>query len=191
MTEDSIGSPADLSRDDSSDLGGSDSLRRRQILMFWLYGQLGEPSKKKTLQKLGIWTNRRTTPPPPHKLGHQIKKKNLMFILHFRQSLSIFFFFISYHFFGRDNEGGVQYPHELIRYCLLMYDNYLMQCVFHQSYKANLILDNFNKNLGFGQTPPTPVGPNSQLWPKIKFEGSPNICMTKSKNLTTNQYVNC
>merc|ERR1719370_1039344 len=29
MTEDSIGSPADLSRDDSSDLGGSDSLRRR------------------------------------------------------------------------------------------------------------------------------------------------------------------
>ena len=76
--------------------------------------------------KLGIWTNRRTTPPPPHKLGHQIKKKNLMFILHFRQSLSIFFFFISYHFFGRDNEGGVQYPHELIRYCLLMYDNYFM-----------------------------------------------------------------
>ena len=38
MAEDSIGSPADLSRDDSSDLGGgSDSLRRRCCLYLFLF----------------------------------------------------------------------------------------------------------------------------------------------------------
>ena len=37
MTEDSIGSPADLSRDDSSDMGGSDSLRRRWIFISFVF----------------------------------------------------------------------------------------------------------------------------------------------------------
>ena len=41
--------------------------------------------------------------------------------------------------------------------------------------KANLVLENFNKKLGFGQTPPPLVGLNAQLFPKMHFEGPPNI----------------
>ena len=47
-----------------------------------------------------------------------------------------------------------------------------MYCVFHQISshlpRQNLVLENFNKNLGFGQTPPPPlVEPNDQVFPKI------------------------
>ena len=48
---------------------------------------------------------------------------------------------------------GVQNPHELIRYCSPIY----VMCVsshFWSFTKANLVLESFNKNLGFGQTPP-------------------------------------
>jgi len=41
------------------------------------------------------------------------------------------------------------------------------------SCKANLVLGNFAKKLGFGQTPPL-VGPKDQLFPFFNFEGSPN-----------------
>ena len=47
---------------------------------------------------------------------------------------------------------GVQEPHKLIRYCSPIY----ALCVLSHYWpftKANLVLENFNKNLGFGQTP--------------------------------------
>ena len=40
------------------------------------------------------------------------------------------------------------------------------------SCKANSVLGNFAKKLGFGQTPPL-VGPKDQLFPFFNFEGSP------------------
>ena len=43
---------------------------------------------------------------------------------------------------------------------------------FMDSCKANLVLGNFAKKLGFGQTPPPLVGPKDQLFPFF-FEGSP------------------
>ena len=68
---------------------------------------------------------------------------------------------------------GVQDPHELIRYCSPIY----VLCVsshFCPFTKANLGLENFNKNLGFGQTSPPPC------WAKFptftttkKLKGSP------------------
>ena len=67
---------------------------------------------------------------------------------------------------------GVQEPHKLIRYCSPIY----ALCVSSHYWpfiKANLVLENFNKNLGFGQTPPPLVGPNAQLFPKMHFEGPP------------------
>ena len=73
---------------------------------------------------------------------------------------------------------GAQDPHELIyltRYCSPVY----VLCDsshFCPFIKANLVLEKFNKNLGFGQTldPPSPlVGPNAQLFPKDKFDGTP------------------
>ena len=67
---------------------------------------------------------------------------------------------------------GLQDPHELIRYWSPIY----VLCVsshFWPFTKANLVLENFNKNLGFGQTPPPLVGPNAQLFPKMHFEGPP------------------
>ena len=80
------------------------------------------------------------------------------------------------HFFGCDNwvigNWGVQDPRELIRYCSPIY----ILCVsshFWPFTKANLVLENFNKNLGFGQTPPPLVGPNAQLFPKMDFDGPP------------------
>ena len=74
-------------------------------------------------------------------------------------------------FFGWDNEWGVQYPHELIRYCTPIY----VLCVssyFWRFFKANLVLEKFDKNLGLGQTPALLVGPKDQVFRKI--EGSPN-----------------
>ena len=38
-----------------------------------------------------------------------------------------------------------------------------------------MVLENFNKNLGFGQTPPPLVGPNAQLFPKKNFDGPPYL----------------
>jgi len=49
------------------------------------------------------------------------------------------------------------------------------------SCKANLVLGNFAKKLGFGQTPPPLVGPKDQLFPFFNFEGSPNITMFKNE----------
>ena len=69
---------------------------------------------------------------------------------------------------------GVQDPHELIRYCSPIY----VLCVsshFWPFTRANLILEIFNKNLGFGQTPPPLVGPNAQPFPKSDFDGSPKM----------------
>ena len=48
--------------------------------------------------------------------------------------------------------------------------------------KANLVLENFNKNLGFGQTPPPLVGPNAQIFPKMHFEGSPKGSNEKAQS---------
>ena len=89
---------------------------------------------------------------------HQKKeRKQFMFIFHFRVV-------------GTTN-WGVQDPHELIRYCSPIY----VLCVsshFWPFTMANLILENFNQNLGFSQTPPPLVGPNAQLFPKNEFDGS-------------------
>ena len=62
--------------------------------------------------------------------------------------------------------------------------NHLLKLWKYDMSKKNLVvwalfkaLVNFNQNLGIGQAPPSPplVGPNSQLWPKNNFEGSPNF----------------
>ena len=45
-----------------------------------------------------------------------------------------------------------------------------------------MVLENFNKNLGFGQTPPPLVGPNAQLFPKMHFEGSPKGSNEKAQS---------
>ena len=95
-----------------------------------------------------------------------------MFILHFR--------YIIFHkkniscWLGQQIiwNWGVQEPHELIRYCSPIY----VLCVsshFLPFTKANLVLENFNKNLGFGQTPPPLVGPKAQVFPKNYFDGTP------------------
>ena len=79
----------------------------------------------------------------------------------------------SFIFLVGTTKGGVQYPHELIRYWPLIY----VLCIsshFWPFAKANLVLEIFNKNLGFGQTPPPLVGPNAQLFPKKHFDGPPN-----------------
>ena len=47
----------------------------------------------------------------------------------------------------------LQDPHELIRYWSLIYV-LSVSSHFWPFTKANLVLENFNKNLGFGQTPP-------------------------------------
>ena len=60
-----------------------------------------------------------------------------------------------------------------MRYCSPIY----VLCVsshFWPFTKANLILENFNKNLGFGQTPPL-VGPKAQVFPKNNFDGTPYL----------------
>ena len=67
---------------------------------------------------------------------------------------------------------GVQDPHELVGYCSPIYVFYVSSH-FWPFTKANLILEIFNKNLGFGQTPAPLVGPNAQLFPKMHFEGPP------------------
>ena len=43
------------------------------------------------------------------------------------------------------------------------------------SSKANLVLEKFDKKLGFGQTPPPLVGPKDQLFPFFFFDGSPKF----------------
>ena len=96
-----------------------------------------------------------------------------MFILHFR--------YIIFHkkniscWLGQQIiwNWGVQEPHELIRYCSPIY----VLCVsshFLPFTKANLVLENFNKNLGFGQTPSPLVGPKAQVFQKNIFDGTPN-----------------
>ena len=68
-------------------------------------------------------------------------------------------------FCGWDNKLGLQDLRELIRYWSSIY----VLCVsshFWPFTKANLFLENFNKNLGFGQTPAPLVGPNAQFFPK-------------------------
>ena len=57
-----------------------------------------------------------------------------------------------FHFLVGTTTWGVQDPHELIRYCSPTH----ILCVLSHFWpftKANLVLENFNKNLGFGQTP--------------------------------------
>ena len=71
-----------------------------------------------------------------------------------------------------DNKLGLQDPHKLIRYWSPIY----VLCVsshFWPFTKANLVLENFNKNLGFGQTPPPLVGPKAQVFPKKNSDGTP------------------
>ena len=105
-------------------------------------------------------------------LGYSKKKKGFNVYFAFQAILSILFFHEKCHFFGWDNKLGLQDPHELIRYWSPIY----VLCVsshFWPFTKANLVLENFNKNLGFGQTPPPLVGPNAQLFPKMHFEGPP------------------
>ena len=67
---------------------------------------------------------------------------------------------------------GVQDPHELIRYCspifVLCFSSH-----FWPFTKANLVLENLNKNLGFGQTPPL-LGQMPNFFQKINFDGPPN-----------------
>ena len=74
----------------------------------------------------------------------------------------------NFHFLGLDNKLGLQDPHELIRYWSPIY----VLCVsshFWPFTKANLVLENFNNNLGFGQTPPPLIGPNAVFPKKTNF----------------------
>ena len=56
------------------------------------------------------------------------------------------------------------------------------------SCKANLVLGNFAKKLGFGQTPLPLVGPKDQLFPFFVVEGSPN---TNNNKRNDSKYVSC
>ena len=124
-------------------------------------------SKWGPMWKQCFWTNRLDPPPTPPLLGQQ-KKWCLFCILGYSKHI---FFNEKLNFFGWDNDWGVQYPHELIRYCTPIY----VLCVssyFWRFFKANLVLEKFDKNLGLGQTPALLVGPKDQVFRKI--EGSPN-----------------
>ena len=52
--------------------------------------------------------------------------------------------------------GGVQYPHELKRYCLPILNMYLCLSSFTSFTKENLVLVNVDKKFGIGSDPPTP-----------------------------------
>ena len=137
---------------------------------------LGEPSNW-ICRKIWSFVPTRSPPPPhPRKLRHpKLKEKNWCFFCISGYSKHIMFSWkISFFWLGQwiIRNWGVQDPHELIRYCSPIY----VLCVsshFWPFTKANLVLENFNKNLGFGQTPPPLVGPNAQLFPKMHFEGPP------------------
>ena len=43
-----------------------------------------------------------------------------------------------------------------------------------------MVLENFNKNLGFGQTPPPLVGPKAQVFPKNYFDGTPQALINQT-----------
>ena len=66
---------------------------------------------------------------------------------------------------------GGQYHHELMKYCPPSY----VLCVsshFWPFIIVKVVLEKLDKNLGSADPPPS-VGPNSQIFPKIRFEGSP------------------
>ena len=69
---------------------------------------------------------------------------------------------------------GGQYHHELMKYCPPSY----VLCVSSHFWPFNIVkfvLEKLDKNLGSADPPPPSVGPKSQIFPKIRFEGSPKI----------------
>ena len=66
---------------------------------------------------------------------------------------------------------GGQYHHELMKYCPPSY----VLCVSSHFWPFNIVkfvLEKLDKNLGSADPPPS-VGPKSQIFPKIRFEGFP------------------
>ena len=144
---------------------------------------LGEPSKKK-MGKVGLLDQPADPPPPPPRdLVQKKRKKISMFILHFRPFWAIYFFMKIYHFLGFFWLGQGNPPPSLgnwpnfFRFFLpslaviflggpitLWIDEILPPhlcsvcfITFMDSSKANLVLEKFDKKLGFGQAPPPPV----------------------------------
>ena len=66
---------------------------------------------------------------------------------------------------------GAQDPHELIRYCSPIYVLYVSSH-FWPFTKGNILLENFNKNFGFDQTPP-PCLAKCPTFSGQKLDGSP------------------
>ena len=80
---------------------------------------------------------------------------------------------------------GVQELHELMRYCSPIY----VLCVsshFLPFTKANLVLENFNKNLGFGQTPPPLLGKKPKFFRKTILTAP-----LRSISSMLNEHENC
>ena len=153
----------------------------------WSFGQTGGP------------------PPPPRKLVQKIGKNISMFILHFRLFWAIYLFMKIYHFLGFFRLGQGNPPPSLgnwpnfFRFFLpslavifsggpitLWIDEILPPhlcsvcfITFMDSSKANLVLEKFDKKLGFGQTPPPLFGPKDQFFPYFFREGSPKYCPWK------------
>ena len=72
---------------------------------------------------------------------------------------------------------GGQYHHELMKYCPPSY----VLCVsshFWPFIIVKFVLEKLDKNLGSADPPPS-VGPKSQIFPKIRFEGFPNANKVK------------
>ena len=84
---------------------------------------------------------------------------------------------------------GGQYHHELMKYCPPSY----VLCVSSHFWPFNIVkfvLEKLDKNLGSADPPPS-VGPKSQIFPKIRFEGfpkssmmSPSACLPSPKTPT-------
>ena len=77
-------------------------------------------------KKFGIWPNQQTPPCPLPVVWAAKKRKKFNVYFAFQAILSILFFHEKCHFFGWDNQLGLQDPHELIRY-----GPPFMYCVFH------------------------------------------------------------
>ena len=159
---------------------------------------LGEPSKKKNGKS---WSFGPTGGPPPPSpwLGPKKTEKKFQFLFcildHSEQFIFSWKFTIFWVFFGWDR--GTPPPSlgnwpNFFRFFLpslaviflggpitLWIDEILPPhlcsvcfITFMDSSKANLVLEKFDKKLGFGQTPPL-FGPKDQIFPFFLSEGSP------------------
>ena len=131
---------------------------QRELKFHLMGGNKSIPfSSQKRNHQDNFWEGSFSLSPSIRHENGSLKKPFFNVYFAFQAILSILFFHEKCNFFGWDNKLGLQDPHELIRYWSPIY----VLCVsshFWPFTKANLVLENFNKNLGFGQTPPPLLG---------------------------------